>query len=238
MVDYQNSLGKFLAALGLDTGGQVQQGTIELEGKLEITPLSLDSQALINDRLTQRPDMIAQRNEIERLKNSRTESFLSNKAPSVDLSASWGGSKKNGFDDTVSAGISVTIPIDPWIPRTKSDQTVKRSNAEYQKAQMELQNMENNVRQEIRSCADSIRNTWAEVEITRLQAGYAQRAYELAEQAYRRGTMNFLNFETTRNRLTEARQQQLQSELNYKILVLDLASSLGMKEEELLHYSR
>jgi outer membrane protein TolC len=233
LADYQNSLGKFLSALGLN-----QKEPVTPEGNPEITGLSLDPEVLIKERLVLRPDMTAQRNEIERLKNARTESFLSNKAPSVNLSASWGASAKNGFEDTVSAGVTVTIPIDPWIPGTKTDQTVKRSDAEYQKALLELQNMENFARQEIRSLTDSIRNTWTEVEIARLQAGYAQRAYELAEQSYRRGTMNFLDFESIRNRLTEARQQLLQSELNYKVLVLDIASSLNMEEGELKKYSK
>jgi outer membrane protein TolC len=233
LADYQNSLGKFLSALGLD-----QRETITPEGNPEITGLSLDPETLINERLALRPDITAQHNEIERLKNARTESLLSNKAPSVNFSASWGASAKNGLDDTVSAGVTVTIPIDPWIPGTRSDQTVKRSDSDYKKAVLELQNMENTARQEIRSLTDSVRITWTEVQIARLQAGYAQRAYELAEQSYRRGTMNFLDFEAIRNRLTDARQQQLQSELNYKVLVLDLASSLNMEERELQKYSR
>jgi len=234
LADYQNALSNFLFALG----PEIQQQTVELEGNLEIAGLSLDTEALINERLSQRPDILIQRNEIERLKHAHTESLLSSKGPTVNLSTSLGASAKDGLDDTISAGISVTIPIDPWIPRTKTDQAVKRSDAEYQKAALELQNMENNARQDIRTYTDSIANTWAEVEITRLQAGYAQRAYELAERAYRSGTMNFLNFETSRTRLTEARQQQLQSELNYKILLLDLAASLNMDEAELQRYSR
>jgi outer membrane protein TolC len=231
--DYQNALGLFLTALGLD-GGR----TVVLTGKPEISKLSLDMDALITGKLLQRPDLVAQRNEIQRLKTARTESFLSTKGPQLDLSATWGASPNNGFDDFLGAGVYVRIPVDPWIPRTKGDQTVKQSSAEYQKALLELQDMENNARQEIRSYTDRISTTWTEVEIARLQAGYAQRAFDLAEQAYRRGTMRFLDYETTRNRLIDTQQQQLQSELNYKILVLDLASALNMKEEELMNYSR
>ena len=231
--DYRNALGKFFTALGL-----AQDEEPNLQGNLEIKKLSLDSQALINERLARRPDMMVQRNEVQRLKNARTESFLSARGPTVNFTAAWGASLKNGMDDLANAGVSVTIPIDSWVPGTKAAQAVKRSGGEYQKAQLELQNMENNARQEIRSFTDSISYTWTEVEIARLQAGYAQRAYELAEQFYRRGTMNFLDFETARNRLTDARQQVLQSELNYKILVLDLASSLSMDEGELLRYSK
>jgi outer membrane protein TolC len=231
--DYQNALRLFLAALGIE-GGK----TVVLEGKPEISKLSLDSDALIAVKLPQRPDLAAQRNEIQRLKNARTETFLSAKGPQLNLSATWGASLDKGLNDFLGAGVSVSIPVDPWIPGTKGDQTVSRSGAEYKKAVLELQNMEENAKQEIRSYTDRISNTWTEVEIARLQAGYAQRAFELAEQAYRRGSMRFLDYETTRNRLIETQQQQLQSELNYKILVLDLASALNMEEEELKNYSR
>jgi outer membrane protein TolC len=228
--DYQNALGLFLVALGLDGGKPVV-----LTGKPEISKLSLDMDTLIADKLLQRPDLVAQRNEIQRLKTARTESFLSTKGPQLILSGTWEAPPNKEF---IGAGAYVRIPVDPWIPRSKGDQMVKQSNAEYQKALLDLQDMENNARQEIRSYTDRIRNTWTEVEIARLQASYARRAFELAEQAYRRGTMRFLDYETTRNALIDTQQQQLQSELNYKILVLDLASALNMKEEELINYSR
>jgi outer membrane protein TolC len=231
--EYRIEAGNFLSALGLSAA---EAEGVVLEGTAEITKLNLDAEALIRTGLSRRPDIMLHRNEIERLKNARNETALSAKGPSVSLGASWGASRANGFDDTVSAEVSVTIPIDPWIPRTKRDQDVGRASAQYQKALLELQDMENAARQEIRSYADNLRNTWAELEIARLQAASAERAYELASQAYRQGAMNFLNFETVRNRLTAARQELLQTEFDYKILVLDLAASLTMEEGELHNF--
>lgn len=231
--DYRIGVGNFLFALGL---AAAEAEGVVLEGTAEITKLDLDAEALIRTGLPRRPDIMLHHNEIERLKNARNETALSAKGPSVSLGASWGASRANGFDDTVSADVSVTIPIDPWIPRTKRDQDVKRASAAYQKALLELGDMENAARQEIRGYADNIRNTWRELEIARLQAASAERAYELASQAYRQGAMNFFNFETVRNRLTAARQGLLQSEFDYKILVLDLAASLNMEEGELRNF--
>ena len=231
--EYQNNLGQFFITLGLDT-----EETAELDGSpVTLRALFFDAERMINERLLLRPDIIAQRYEVDRLKNTRNESFLSGRGPSVNLSASWGATLENGLDDTVSAGISVTIPIDSWIPGTNTAQSINRAAGEYQKAVLELENMERNARQEIRFFTESIRNTWTEVEINRLQVQNSQRAYQLAEQSYRAGGMNFFNFETTRNRLTEARQQLLQSELNYILLILDLALVLNLTEEELLQYS-
>jgi outer membrane protein TolC len=233
LADYQNAMGKFLFFFFF-TGGE----TVKLEGIPEIAKLSLDPDALIRERLYERPDLVAQQNEIKRLRNTRTDSYLSNIGPSVGLSATWGASKKSGLNELIGATISVSIPVDSWIPGTRGALAMKSANANYRKALLDMQDMENNARQEIRSFTASIDNTWTEVEISRLQASYAQRAYELAESAYRRGTMNFLDYESTRNRLNDAQQQQLSSELSYKMLILDLASALNMDEEELLNYSR
>jgi multidrug efflux system outer membrane protein len=225
--DYRNARSNFLSVLGLE-----QSDDPVLEGSLEIAELSLDPEELIG-ALARRPDLLFQYNEIERLRNARNAAVLSARAPSVNLSASWGATYPDGFDDAVSAGISVTIPIESWIPGTRQNLNLQSSRADYEKALLELEDMKKNARQEIYSYTENIRNTWAEVGIVRLQVQYAQRAYELASQAYRSGTMNFLNYETMRNNLTVARQQLLQSELDYKILVLDLASSLDMDEAEL-----
>jgi outer membrane protein TolC len=225
--EYHNGLGNFLAALGME------QSDISLKGAIEIAEMSLDPEVLIQTYLPRRPDLMFQYNEIERLKNARNAAVLAAKAPTVDLSASWGAVYPDGFNDVVSAGISVTIPVNPWIPRTIQNQALRVPGAAYERALLELQNVERNARQEIRNYTESIRNTWAEVEIARQRVRYAERAYELAEQAYRTGSMNFLDYETMRNNLTQSRQKLLQSELAYKILVLDLASSLDMDESEL-----
>jgi multidrug efflux system outer membrane protein len=233
--DYRFALGDFLAALGLEENAGEEAYT--LTGELVIVRLDLDTERLINEGLKRRPDLLALRNEAERLKNARNESFLSAKGPQVNLSASWGASLENGFDDTASAGISVTIPVDPWIPRSTKDQAVRQARTNYEKALLDLEDRERNARREIENAAESLRNTWAEVEIARLQNDYARRAFELASDAYRRGTMNFLDYEQIRNNQNDARQQLLQSELNYRILALDLALSLNMEAEELADYA-
>ncbi|MDR2551912.1 MAG: TolC family protein [Treponema sp.] len=230
--NYRSALGAFLTTLGLD-----QEEEPELEGTVEIEKLVLDAEGLIRTGLSRHSGLAARRNEIERLKNAGNETFLSAKGPSVSLSASLGASLADGFEDTASAGISLSIPVDPWIPRSRRDQEVQRARTGYEKALLDLWDQERTLRQEIRNAVEALENTWTEVEIARLQADYARRAFELAEQSYRLGTMNFLNFETLRNRLTEARQRLFQNELDYKILALDFASSLNMDIGELKDFS-
>ncbi|MDR2313523.1 MAG: TolC family protein [Spirochaetaceae bacterium] len=229
--EYRLELKDFLATLGIEGGDEVT-----LEGNVEITKIAPDPEELIALYLPRHLELQSLRNEVERLRAARGETALSTRGPSVNLSTSWGVSRAGGFNDSISGDLSVSIPLDPWIPRSRQDQVFTQARVEHEKALMDLQDAENSVRREIRGHVERIKTTWTEVEIARLNSGYAQRAYDLAAQAYRMGTMNFLDFETLRNRLTEARQQQFESELAYQILILDLASVLNVEEETLLRF--
>ncbi|MDR2073246.1 MAG: TolC family protein [Spirochaetaceae bacterium] len=229
--EYRLALRDFLVTLGIG-----EQDEVRLEGNVEITEIAPDPEELITLYLPRHLELQSRRNEVERLRITRNETALSTMGPSVNLSTSWGVSKAGGFNDSISGDVSVSIPLDPWIPRSRQDQILRQARVEYEKALMDLQDIENSARREIRGYVERIKTTWTEVEIARLNSGYAQRAYDLAAQAYRMGTMNFLDFETMRNRLTEARQQQFESELAYRLLILDLALILNIEEEVLLQF--
>jgi outer membrane protein TolC len=226
--DYSIALGKFLVGLGME-----QHIPVKLEGTIEITRFSGNAEELIAAALPRRLDLSAQRFEIELQKSKQAVAVLSAKAPSLDLNGSWGASVSKGLDKTISAGISLSIPLDPWVPNSKRNQTLQSAGAETEKARLDLKDKENTARTEIRSLVLGLENGWNEVETARLRVSIAERAYALSEQGYRRGTLNFLDFVTARNGLTAARQDLLQSEIVYKLLFLDLAYALSADEAEL-----
>jgi outer membrane protein TolC len=231
---YAAALADFLLAIGFDSTAESDRTKLpKLQGSIEVEVCPLDRDELIRTRLTSRPDLAAQRIEVERLKNARTESFLSAKSPSLSFSLSSGAVYPDGLNDTMSAGITLSIPIDAWIPRSLSDQRVSQARADYEKAALDLVDLEKRARNDIETRVLNLETAWKEVEIAVLQSRYAQRAYELSEQGYRRGTLNFLDFETARNKLTSTRQQFLESSLNYKLQILDLCAALDMEESEL-----
>jgi outer membrane protein TolC len=226
--DYSTGLGKFLVGLGLDQHIQVR-----LQGTIEIVRFSGDPEELIAEALPRRLDLNVQRFGIELQEYKHAAAVLAAKAPSLDFNGSWGGTSSRGWDKTISAGVSVSIPLDPWIPNSKRNQTLQSAGVETEKARLDLTDKENAARTEIRSLVLGLENGWNEVETARLRVSIAERVYELSEQGYRRGTLNFLDFETVRNRLTTARQELLQSEIKYKLLFLDLAYALNADEAEL-----
>jgi multidrug efflux system outer membrane protein len=224
---YAAALGDFLVLLGLP-----QDSPAVLEGKIDIHPVDADPEALIREYLPRRPDMAARRQAVENLEYTERQTRLENRAPSLGLSARWSG-QFDPFTDRVSGTVSVSIPIDSWIPGTGKDRAVKSAAANVEKARLELRNTENGAASQIRSLAAGLRNSWAAIEIARLSVEIAERTYELHEEGFRLGTVESLALEDTRNSLAEKRQQLLRSELAYQTMTLDLAAALNINWREL-----
>lgn len=231
---WENSLRDFMNTLGIDPDTKAV-----LEGTISPVQLHPDPEALILEYLPKRPDIVSQRQLIETRELSARQSALSSKAPSLSVSATWSGNPPRnspisaGFSDSISANISVSIPIDPWIPGTKSNQTQRSNNIEIEKAKLDLINTENSAKSNIRSLCVSLTNSWRSVEIARLRAEIAQRTYELSEAGFRNGIVEFLRLESTRNDFDDAMFRLLQSELSYFNILLDLASALNVDLETL-----
>jgi outer membrane protein TolC len=73
----------------------------------------------------------------------------------------------------------------------------------------------------------NLRNSWNSLEIARLRLSVAERTYEITEQGFLNGAVDFLDLETIRNDLASARLQLLERERDYQITTLDLAKALN-----------
>ncbi|MDR1352501.1 MAG: TolC family protein [Treponema sp.] len=234
---YASHLRDFLVLLGLDGGAD-----IEPEGEIAPERIDVDPGRLIDEYLVKRPDVVSQRQAIERLELAERQTVLNARAPSLSLTTRWrGGGSGTGagtgkFTDSLSAGLSVDIPIAGWIPGTGGQgggQAVQSARANVEKAKLDLKNTENQARAEIQSLSENLRNSWASIEIARLQVGLAERSYELTEDGFRNGVTESLVLENARNSLAEARQQLLEVELSYMNMILDLAGALNVDWQEL-----
>ncbi|MDR3138079.1 MAG: TolC family protein [Treponema sp.] len=228
---YAARLREFLAALGLEEAA-------EPEGLIEITRIDADPESLIREYLPKRPDIQRQRQTITGLEYTQKQGLLSSRAPSLSLSAQWRGSPGSGgisgeFSDNISGSISLSIPVDPWIPGTKNDQSIRSAGAELEKARLELKNLEIRTANEIRSLAANLKNSWESIEASRFRLELAERTYELTEGGFQQGAVEFLTLEDARNSMTEARQQLLNEELAYQTMTLDLAAALNIDWKEI-----
>ncbi|MDR2404590.1 MAG: TolC family protein [Spirochaetaceae bacterium] len=225
---YSSRLGEFLELLGCDP-----QRKTELEGSIAIDRIEADPERLIREYLPKRPDVVGQRQSIERLELVERRTLLTGKAPSLSLSAQWDGGWSPGFSDTLRGTVSLAIPIEAWIPGTLGNQTLRAAAGEIEKARLDLQRVEDQAKTEIRSLVENLRGSWENIGIARLRMEIAEKTYELTVQGFQNGTVEFLTLEDTRNNMAEARQQLLSDELAYKLMTLDLAAALNLNMEEL-----
>jgi outer membrane protein TolC len=233
---YADNLGKFLALLGLE-----QTTAASLAGEIRITRFDADSEALIRQYLPSRPDIKSRRQEIERLVLVEKQRAGSGRALSLNLGAQWQGGSSDArggltgdFSDRLSGSLTLNIPLDGWIPGTKTNQSIRTANADIEKARLSLKDTENEAMQSIRSLATNLRNSWESIELAELSMQLAERTYELAEQGFQNGSVEFLVLEDNRNKMTEARQRLLDDRLVYKKMMLELSSALNIDEDDLI----
>jgi outer membrane protein TolC len=233
---YADNLGKFLVLLGLEPAAGLR-----LEGEIRIARFEGDSEALIRQYLPSRPDIKSRRQDIERLALAQRQRELNGRTPSVSLGAQWqggssaaGGGMTGAFSDRLSGSLSLNIPLDGWIPGTKTDQSIRTANAELEKARLSLRETENEAMRSIRSLAANLSNSWGSIELARLSMELAERTYELAEQGFRSGAVELLVLEDNRNKMTQARQRLLDDRLAYKKMMLELSSALNIDEDDLV----
>jgi outer membrane protein len=226
---YANGMGDFLVLIGM-----AQDTDAELEGEIEITRVEIDAERLIGENLLRRPDIVSRRREIERLENAGMQVLYASRAPSLRLDAGWNARSFSPFADGVSGGATLSIPIDPWVPGTRSSQSIRNSRIAVEQARLDLQSTETTAAAQIRALAANLHDSWYNIEIARLGLSLAERGYELTEIGFRGGTVDSLRLEDARNNLVGARQRLLQSELLYLFLILDISAALNICWKELM----
>jgi multidrug efflux system outer membrane protein len=216
---------------------------VVFNGTLEIAPVDLDPERLILEHLPKRPDIIAQRQTIERLELSKNITTLNSRSPTLELGTTWRGGSPSGtrkeglgdpFTDSISGSLTLRVPIDSWIPGTRQNQAVRSADADVEKAKLDLQNTEINAKTQIRSLISNLQRTWENLEIASLRVEIARRTVDATEEGFRSGTFEFQELEDKRNDLTSYRQQLLQREYDYQSLILDLAAALNVDWKTLI----
>jgi multidrug efflux system outer membrane protein len=216
---------------------------IAFAGAVPIVPLVIDSEQLILAHLPRRPDIVHQRQAVTRLELSRSVTTLNARAPTLELSTQWQGSPRTPppqglgapFADRLRGDITLTIPVDSWIPGTRQNQNIRGASAEVEKALLDVQAAETSAKTEIRTLTATLGNTWESLSIARLRTELAERSVEAAGAGFQGGRVSFQELEDRRRDLADSRQRLLQGELAYQSLLLDLAAALNVPWRELIH---
>jgi outer membrane protein TolC len=240
---YAASMRSFLSTLGLEYDPE-----ITLAGELNIVKVDLDPEPLIQKYLFQRLDILMQQQAIQRAELlvkqqtfspwlSASVQYQAGTGPAGNQTslgeAAWGSDIQ--FADRLSASVTLTIPINNWIPGTIANRGLRSANDTVEKARLDLQTTENTARNEIRSLTDNLRNSWFSIEIARLQVEIAEQTYSLSEEGFQQGVVETLTLEENRNSLSSAQDQLLSAEHTYYGFMLDLASALNISIQDLIN---
>lgn len=234
--EYDQRLRSFLIVLGVDLDTEV-----ELDGELETERWDFDGTSLLR-LVEERPDIRNSRLTLETLKNSRSLAVSTGRTPVVSLSAGWATSVSDAFEseswesgtwaDSASVGLSVTMPLDGFIPQSETDQSIAAIDDQIVQAEISLQETIDSARVEIINLLAQLETSWSNIELSRLTMDYAQTAYEMSEEAYRRGTMERLDVEDSQQSYLSAQQSNLESRYEYIAALIDLRTALGVESLE------
>lgn len=236
---HRNNREVFIHLLGLEGGTAV-----ELDGILSAVPISYDAEELISRALASRTDVRRQRLAVESAENLAAQTSLSTRGPRVSLTASWSGSRTGEstdtvpFSDSITARIGVSIPLDTWIPGSKSALNIAAARAEIEKGRLDLRNLEAQAALDIRKFTAALEGARGSMEIADLRLRMAERNYSLADQAFQIGALERLEYEAARKDLTAARQQLLSERLAHTTAAIDLAGALNMDVLDLIERTR
>lgn len=216
--------------------GLEEDEEIVLDGALEAQRIEPDVERLIAGYLHRRSDVRGAELTLLQEEADRGAAAWS-RAPSVSLQAGVSG-LESVPDQSLSASLSVSIPLDGWVPGSAESLGIRAAGREKEKAEYSLQALRRAAELEIRGLVSALEQAGRSLDIAALQTGIAARLYSLAEQGYAGGTVARLELEEARGDLLSARLDELNGTYAYLSALLDLKAALGIDSMEEIPGSR
>ncbi len=225
---YKNALMNFKLILGIPGSTELKMD----EGMDDMVMYVLNADELISTYLANRMDVQKINKQIESLKNTRTLQSQSKKTPWLALSAGWGTNVPDGlkgdnwdrdvWNDSATLGISLTIPLDGYIPGSSTDVDLKNMDDQIRQLELQRQQVFDYAEIEIRNLVMALQNSIDTIETYTLNVELARKSFNLTTEAYNLGTRELLDVETAQSALLSASQTVLYEKINYITRLLDL----------------
>lgn len=230
---YQASLDAFQTLIGSDEP-VVPEDEIVLT-KLDLPGVDELATAYMENRLDIRQKKLA----LAQAELAKTITSLDSLAPSINLSENIRLSpsssissqdKEVGMSGTFS--VSVSIPLDGFIPGSAKNLNIKTLEDGITSAQIALETARIQAEQDIEANINTINQLWNSIEIAKLNLSIARRAYQLSTDGYNAGLVSQTDLEQSRQQMVSARQNVSKSETSYLIAVYNLANALNLSAQE------
>jgi len=217
-----------------DNFQQWQDTDLEPAAKLEAVQQTFDLQASWNKGMTQRPDLLQARLNLEQqgiqLKYDRNQVY-----PELDLVGSYGfngasrefsgtlGQFNEGNSPFYTYGAKISVPLS----NVRARDTLKSDKAVEQQLLLKLKQLEQNVMVQIDNAVKQAQSAWESVDATKQARIYAEAALDAEQKTYAVGNATTFEVLQYQNSLTTARSQEIRALANYEEALSNLAQQEG-----------
>jgi outer membrane protein len=247
----KNALSRTLVDPVLADAEVIPTSTMELPAQEPVVPI----QDLVNDALAHRPELAESRINLSNtaISNKAIRSAL---LPSVDLFAYYGGAGLGGrqnplatclnpngcpvfpttsYGDTLNqlvnstapdkgAGISINIPL-----RNRAEQSIQvRGELEYRQSQLRLQQLENQVRIEVRNAQFGVQQNRASVASTQAAVDLARQSLDAEQKKYSLGASTSTLVLQNQAAMTQAEVTLVSAKAAYEKAEIELDRAIGL----------
>ena len=238
-VDYEIAKMQFKQILGLD-----REASLSIRGSIEPKTIILEVEKLSKNYLENRLDIKTILKEIEILEVQRKLAVAEEYTPTLSLSytfrtgvsdpfrADWGSSAS--WYDSSTFGISLSFPIDGFIPGSSSDTRMRGMDDEIEKAHIELVQQRQLAEVEIETIVMKLKKSLRTLRALEQNVLLAQKTYDLAEMQYNAGVAELLEVEEAYDALQEAKLGVLEERYNYLSGLFDLEYALNTRLDLLM----
>ncbi len=212
----------------------------ELIGELELIPVEIDREALIQTALTGKYNLQSFRKVVD---ISEAQEAL-NRSLRLPTLAAWANySVQSGFDPAsgnteyfnvdywegnLTMGLNLSVPISGFFPWSEENATIKKTQLQLEDLRIQSGALESSVRIAVESSVLKIAEERAKISSGRKSVDLAQRLYEAAVDQYESGYISSVELKDAQLGLNASRLAYAQAIYNYNRNILDLMDVVGV----------
>ncbi|MBN2736709.1 MAG: TolC family protein [Spirochaetales bacterium] len=230
--DYQKNINIFKRMIGVN----IEQ-TIELITPIEIPKVNISPKEWIDKCLELRFDIRKLHLSIRLAENRQAESIISNFAPNFSASTSWSTGVNQAFtaeswapeDLTASWSLrlSMSIPLNAYIPGSKSNLTLKSEADSMSKLLLDYEKARIIAEDEINSYARDLELIQTNIALSERLKGLSQRNYDAVQKSYNLGESTLLQVEDAQQSFFSAQLSFLNVQYQFLSTLIDLGYALN-----------
>ncbi len=230
----QKSLFAFLIGLPVGTD-------FEPKGVIEPKLVAVDADALVASKLEGRLDLLALRKNAELLSTQLSASRLQRFTPSLSISQSFMPRLSpvdldwldgdNWKDSSGSLSFTLAWNLTGLLPFSTQGNAGADTVDGLRKLELAAKQARDNAEIEVRNLARKLEKIRSSLGTMELNVTTAEKAFALSEQAYRAGTLEYLDLKDAENTLLQARLGVLSERFNYVSTLLDLETAVNARLE-------